>query len=327
MNKREMVQDFIAGIDIGGTKIAVAIASAGGELVGRSSFPTEPDRAPQEAMTQALETLMRLAKTHQGQLTSVGIGCAGPLDFDLGNVLSPPNMPRSWRDFPLRSFVENELELPVALDNDANAAALGEHLYGAGRVYSDLVYLTISTGIGVGIIAGDRLVHRLGEGGHVTVQPGGALCGCGARGCMETLCSGTGIARRAQEQLRSGRISKMLEVVGVGDIQQVTAKTVEDAARQGDDLATEVWRETIDLLAIGIGSIVALLAPQAIILGGGVAAGAGEFLLQPLRDALKERVHIVSMQGVKVLQAGLGSESVLQGALVLAARALQPVGT
>lgn len=323
MKKREMVQDFIAGIDIGGTKIAVAIASAGGQVIGRSSFPTDPDRSPHESMNQALEALASLAEKHQGQLVSIGIGCAGPLDFDLGHVLSPPNMPRSWRQFPLRSFVENELKLPVALDNDANAAALGEHLYGAGRGYSDLVYLTISTGIGVGIIAGDRLVHRLGEGGHVTVQPGGALCGCGARGCMETLCSGTGIARRAQEQLRSDRISKMLDTVS--DIKQVTAKTVEDAARSGDELANEVWRETIDLLAIGIGSIVALLAPQAVILGGGVTAGAGEFLLQPLRDALKGSMHIITMQKVAVLQAGLGSESVIHGALVLAARALQPV--
>lgn len=322
-----MVQDFIAGIDIGGTKIAVAIASAEGELVGRSSFPTDHDRSPRESMTQALEILVSLADTHQGQLTSIGIGCAGPLDFDLGHVLSPPNMPRSWRQFPLRSFVGNELELPVALDNDANAAALGEHLYGAGRGYSDLVYLTISTGIGVGIIAGNSLVHRLGEGGHVTVQPGGALCGCGARGCMETLCSGTGIARRAQEQLHSGHLSEMLEIPGVSDIQQVTARTVEDAARKGDHLATEVWGETIELLSIGIGSIVALLAPQAVILGGGVAIGAGEFLLQPLREALKERVHIISLQSVEVLQAGLGSESVIHGALVLAARALQPVRT
>ena len=325
MNKLEMVQDFVAGIDIGGTKIAVAIASAGGQLIGRSSFPTDPDRPPQESMKQALETLSIMAEEHPGQLASVGIGCAGPLDFDLGHVLSPPNMPRSWQQFPLRPFVENELELPVALDNDANAAALGEHLYGAGRGYRDLVYLTISTGIGVGIIADDRLVHRSGEGGHVTVQPDGALCGCGARGCMETLCSGTGIARRAQEQLRSGRISKMLDVVT--DAKQVTARTVEDAARVGDELASEVWRETIDLLAIGIGSIVALLGPQAVILGGGVTAGAGEFLLQPLRDALREQVHIVSMQSVTVLQCGLGSESVIHGAFVLAARALPLVRT
>lgn len=317
-----MVQDLIAGIDIGGTKIAVAIASADGQVIAQTSFPTDLDGDPSDSINQALDTLIGLAGEHQGQLAAIGIGCAGPLDFDFGNLLSPPNMPRSWQNFPLRSFVESKLKLPVALDNDANAAALGENLYGAGRGYSDLVYLTISTGIGVGIIAGNRLVHRLGEGGHVTVQPGGALCGCGARGCMETLCSGTAIARRAQEQLRSGRGSKMRDMVS--DVKQVTAKTVEDAARSGDDLAVEVWQETVDLLAIGIGSIVTLLAPQAVILGGGVAAGAGEFLLRPLRQALKKHVHII-VQEVAVLPAGLGSESGIHGALVLAARALPSV--
>jgi glucokinase len=318
-----MVQDLIAGIDIGGTKIAVAIASADGQVIARTSFPTDLDVDPSDSINEALETLAGMAGEHQGQLAAIGIGCAGPLDFDLGNVLSPPNMPRSWQNFPLRSFVENKLKLTVALDNDANAAALGENLYGAGRGYSDLVYLTISTGIGVGIIEGNRLVHRLGEGGHVTVQPGGTLCGCGARGCMETLCSGTAIARRAREQLHSGRASKMRDMVS--DVKQVTAKTVEDAARSGDDLAVEVWQETVDFLAIGIGSIVALLAPQAVVLGGGVAAGAGEFLLRPLRHALKEHVHIIAVQGVAVLPAGLGSESGIHGALVLAARALRPV--
>jgi glucokinase len=315
-----MVRDFLGGIDIGGTKIAVAIASTDGQVVDRRSFPTDHDRSPHDSMNHALESLGNLATERHGQLASIGIGCAGPLDFALGHVLTPPNMPRSWWQFPLRPFVEDKLRLPVALENDANAAALGEHLYGAGRGYSDLVYLTISTGIGVGIIAGDKLVHRLGEGGHVTVQPGGALCACGARGCMETLCSGTGIARRAREQLQSGGISKMLDMAG--DIKEVTAKTVEDAAREGDVVATEVWRETIDLLAIGIGSIITLLSPQAVILGGGVGAGAGEFLLQPLRDALKERVHIISMQEVSVLQAGLGNDSVIHGALVLAGHVL-----
>lgn len=315
-----MVHDFIAGIDIGGTKIAVAIAPASGQVIARTAFPTDRDGTPRDSMTQALDTLTSLVDQHLGQLTSVGIGCAGPLDFELGRVLSPPNMPPSWRNFPLRSFVEDKLKVPVVLDNDANAAALGESLYGAGRGYSDLVYLTISTGIGVGIIAGDKLVHRLGEGGHVTVQPGGALCGCGARGCMETLCSGTGIARRAQERLRSGHVSKMTDTVR--DVEQLTARIVVDAARSGDRLATEVWHETIELMAIGIGSIVVLLSPQAVILGGGVTAGAGDFLLRPLRDALREHVHIINAREWSLLPAGLGSESGIHGALVLAARAL-----
>jgi glucokinase len=230
-------------------------------------------------------------------------------------------MPRNWRGFPLRSFVESKLALPVEIDNDANAAALGEHLFGAGRGFHDLVYVTISTGIGVGIIAADKLVHRLGEGGHVTVQPGGDLCGCGARGCMEALCSGSGIARRAQEQLRDGRPGKLREMVS--DIKLVTSKMVADAVAAKDELACALWQETVSWLAIGIGSIIVLLAPQAIILGGGVAAGAGELLLQPLRAELEERVHILSMDKVQILKAGLGTDSVLYGALALGARAFE----
>jgi len=315
-----MTQYFIAGIDIGGTKIAVAIASPAGAVIARTSFPTDIEGSPGESLTQAVEALTALAETHQGQLTSVGIACAGPLDFELGNVLSPPNMPRSWQNFPLRSFVENKLNVPVELDNDANAAALGERIYGAGRGYGDLVYITISTGIGVGILSGGKVVHRLGEGGHVTVQPGGELCGCGARGCMEGLCSGSGIARRAQAQLHSGRASRLLEMVA--DVSQITARTVEDAARAGDEVATEVWGETVELLAIGIGSIMVLLAPQAVILGGGVTAGAGEFLLAPLRAAIARRVQIISVEARPLLQAALGGDSALHGALVLAVRAL-----
>ena len=312
-----MAQQFIAGIDIGGTKIAVAIAAAEGKIIARNSFPTDGVRTPQDSMNQALETIERLAETHHGRLAAIGIGCAGPLDLERGVVLAPPNMPRNWRQFPLRSFIESKSRLPVIVDYDANAAALAEHLFGAGRGYSDLVYLTISTGIGGGIIANSDLVHRLGEAGHVTVNPGGAVCGCGARGCLEAECSGTAIARRAQQHLLSGKPSKLRDLVD--DIKQVSARTVKDAALEGDELACAVWQETVSLMATGIGSIVALLAPQAIILGGGVTAGAGEFLLQPLRVELNQRVRIVSMEGVPVLQAAFGADSGLYGALALAA--------
>ena len=315
-----MPQQLIAGIDIGGTKIAIAIAAAEGKIIARNSFPTDGVRTPQDSMNQALETIERLVETHRGRLAAIGVGCAGPLDLERGVVLAPPNMPRNWRLFPLRSFVESKSGVPVIVDNDANAAALAEHLFGAGRGYSDLVYLTISTGIGGGIIANNDLVHRLGEAGHVTVNPGGARCGCGARGCLEAECSGTAIARRAQEYLLSGKPSKLREMVD--DIKQVSAKTVADAAREGDELGCAVWQETVSLMATGIGSIVALLAPQAIILGGGVTAGAGEFLLQPLRAELNRRIHIVSMEEVQVLAAAFGADSGLYGALALAARAL-----
>ncbi len=307
-----MTQDFNAGIDIGGTKIACAIASDDGALIERRSLATNPDSSPDILISEVLEMLASLAQQHGGRLAAIGIGCPGPLDLQRGQVLAPPNMPRCWWQFPLRTFVEERMGLTVTVENDANAAALGEHLYGAGRGYPDMVYLTISTGIGGGIIADNRLVHREGEAGHVMVRPDGALCGCGAHGCLEAECSGTSIARRARQALSKGDAASRLRAV-----KQLTASEVVAAVREGDEVAGEIWRETIELMANGIGSIIALLAPQAVILGGGVAAGAGELLLGPLRAELKQRVRIVNMNSVAVLGAGLGADSGLYGALAL----------
>jgi glucokinase len=316
MRGRELAGgDWVAGIDIGGTKIAVALARAGGEVVERGTVPTGQGSDPREAVSQALSLVEEFAQRRGARLFAAGVGCAGPLDLGRGLVMSPPNLPL-WREFPLRSLVESRLGVPVALENDADAAAVGEHVYGAGQGLSDLVYFTISTGIGCGIISGGELAHRPGEGGHVTVQPGGDLCGCGARGCLEALCSGTALARRARERLLAGRQSVMPEMAG--GVEGVTAHTVEAAARAGDKLASELWRETVEFMAIGIGSIVTVLGPQAVILGGGVAAGAGEFLLGPLRERLSEQVRIIPMEEVRVVTAGLGADSGLYGALALA---------
>jgi glucokinase len=309
-----MNPDCIAAIDIGGTKIAVAIATLNGEIIARNSFQTNLENTPAAELDQALSLLEALRDRHQAHLLAAGIGCAGPLDFERGIVTAPPNLPL-WREVPLRSFVEDRLGIPAMLDNDANAAVVGEHLYGAGRGLSDLIYLTISTGIGGGIIADHQLVHRWGEAGHVTVEPDGALCGCGGRGCLEALCSGTNIARRAREQVRAQPASMLNEMVP--DPAQVSAQVVVAAARAGDELAMQVWRATIRYLAIGIGSLIAALAPQAVILGGGVAAGAGDFLLLPLRAELAARVHIVSLKRAQVLPAALGSDSALYGAIAL----------
>jgi glucokinase len=308
-----MSRDLIAGIDIGGTKIALALARSEAEIVVREVFSTEA-ATPEQVMGRAFASLSRLAEDHSGRLKAVGIACPGPLDFERGRFLAPPNMPPSWHRFPIKAFTESNIGVPAVIENDANAAAIGEHLRGAGRGFSDIVYLTISTGIGGGIIADNQLVHRSSEPGHVTVNPGGALCGCGARGCLEAECSGSGIARRAQEYLRSGRRSIL------SGVNQVTAKAVKEAVEQGDELALEVWRETISLMATGIAGIVAVLAPQAVILGGGVAANAGELLLAPLREELRQKVRIVPQP--QILVAGLGTESGLYGAIALASRAV-----
>src|SRR6266404_1478246 len=317
-----MSEKYIAGVDIGGTKIAVAIAAKDGDIVAQNSFPTNPTRDPHEVVDHLLALIASMVNENQTPVAGVGIVCCGPLDLERGLVMTPPNLPL-WREFPLHHIVETRLGTPVVLENDANAAAVGEHLYGAGRGLDDMVYLTISTGIGCGIIAGGRLLHRSGEGGHITVQTGSdRLCGCGAYGCMEALCSGTAIALRVRQLLNTSRPG--IPRSGLSENGQVTAKMVVEALREGDELALEVWQEMIGFMAEGVGNLITVLAPQAVVFGGSVAFGAGELLLNPLMDELRKRVRLVPLEKVQIRLAGLGADSALHGALALAAQTLTP---
>lgn len=311
-----MTQDAIAAIDIGGTKIALGLARIDGQTLPFRRFPTRVERAPRAIIEEAANELEQMAAEAGVRIVAVGIGCGGPLDRRRGLILSPPNLP-GWDEFPIVRQIEERFRVPVLLDNDANASALGEHEQGAGRGLRNLVYITISTGIGGGLIINNQLVHGVGDGagevGHMVVAPGGPPCGCGARGCLEALCSGTSIARRARERLATDKSPSTLRV---GDEAGVTARSVVEAAQAGDPLACAVWDETISYLARGLSNIIAALAPEAVILGGGVSA-AGDQLLSPLRQRVRESVKIMPVEQVRILQAALGGDSGIHGALII----------
>ena len=319
-----MTNDVIAAIDIGGTKIALGLS----DLEGRAAlpfrrFPTDVARGPHRILEQALDELERMAEEAGARVAAVGVGCGGPLSRRRGLILSPANLP-GWDEFPIVELVRARLDVPVLLDNDANAAALAEHEYGAGRGAENMVYMTISTGIGGGLIVGGRLIHGVGDAagevGHMIVEPGGVPCGCGSRGCLETICSGTSIARRAAERLAGGaRSSTLLE--GGGGLKEITAKAVAEAARAGDRVASEVWDETVEYLALGVGNVIAAFAPEAVVLGGGVST-AGEQLLEPLRSRVNESVKIAPVEEIRIVQAALGGDSGVYGALILGRQAL-----
>ena len=315
-----MQNQCVAGIDIGGTKIAVALAAPGGRVISSTRFRTRVEAGPHAVLEDAVAEIKRMLGAAGTKLTAIGVGCGGPLDRQKGLILSPPNLP-GWDEFPIMSLLEERLGAPVRLDNDANAAALGERAYGAGRGLDDLVYNTISTGIGGGLIVGGKIVHGVGDGagevGHMTVLPDGPPCGCGARGCLEAICSGTSIARRAREKLRAGA-SSSLSSLGAD---AVTARAVAEAARNGDPLATEVWEETVHYLAVGVGNLFNVLAPEAVILGGGVST-AGEQLFEPLRRSVRGRVKMLPAEKISVVQAALGGDSGIYGALILGQSAL-----
>ena len=311
-----MSDECVAGIDIGGTKIALAVADLEGRIVERRRFPARTgERGPHAIIEEALAEVGRMLARTGARLAAVGVGCGGPLDRERGLILSPPNLP-GWDEFPVVRLVEEGLGVPALLDNDANAAALGEHRHGAGRGYKHLVYITQSTGIGGGVIVRGELVHGVcdgaGEVGHMTVLPEGPECGCGARGCLEALCSGTAIARRARERLAAGEASSLSSL----SPHEVTGLAVAEAARAGDATAAAVWDEMVHYLAVGVGNLFNILAPEAVIIGGGVSE-AGEQLFGPLRERVRARARMLPPERINILQASLGGDSALHGAVIL----------
>ncbi len=316
---------MIVAIDIGGTKLAVGVAKREeflhtGVLEGVEKMPVPEPKTPGAVLPHLLAMIARLVNGRT--VDAIGISIGGPLDHEQGVVLNFPHLPE-WKNLPLRAMVSDALNAPVALDNDANLGALAEYRWGAGKGADPFVYLTISTGVGGGVIVGGQLVHGVGSGGgevgHMTVQTGGPECPCGNKGCLERMASGTNIARRAKELVGAHPelAATLLELAG-GNCEAITSHHVLEAYRQGDLLGTQVWEEAIEYLAIGLGSIIHVLAPERIVLGGGVSL-AGDDLILPLRKRLRNHVFYIPLKKIDVRTAQLGHDSALLGAATLAA--------
>src|SRR5579863_2956165 len=272
------VSKWMIGVDVGGTKVAAGFVNERGEMGEHLRVAMNPRGTAEEgfaAVTSALDELLRLRRVGKGTEFPIGICAPGPLDPRTGVVLNPPNVP-CWRNFRLADEIQKRYGVSARVDNDANAAALAESKWGAGRGFANVFYACIGTGIGTGIILDGKIFHgRTGsaaEGGHVSIDYRGPRCGCGKRGCIEALASGTAIARRAREAVvgDSKRGEKLLALAG-GDAAAIRSEMVGRAASEGDELAREILSETIEFLAAWLGNIVDLLEPEVIILGGGVA--------------------------------------------------------
>jgi glucokinase len=240
------------------------------------------------------------------RLQAVGIACGGPLDPAAGLIQSPPNLP-GWDDFPLAAKVSSALGLPVFVDNDATACAVAEHWYGAGRSRGarHLIYLTISSGVGGGLVLDGRpyrgAVGNAGELGHLIVAYEGRGCRCGGRGCLEAYASGTSIAERAREALGSGQASVL------AGRSAVTARDVVRAAADGNRLALEVWNETTTILGRAVGSLLNCFNPDLVVLGGGVTR-AGAMLLDPVRRVASLQAMPPARRAADIVLAALGDE-------------------
>ena len=283
----EETNNVILGVDIGGTKIAVGLVDRTGKILTQTRTPMVANGTPEAALQAVISAIDSVVWANE--VSSIGICAPGPLDPETGVVLNPPNLP-CWRNFPLAKKVEEKFQIPVKVDNDANAAALAETRWGAARGYRYVFYATIGTGIGTGIVLDGRIYHgstgSAGEGGHVSIDYRGPLCSCGKRGCIEILAAGPAIGARARAKLSAEptRGSAILDLAK-GDAAAVTSELVGQAYAAGDPLAREILLDTVEILTPWLGNIVDLLDPDILVIGGGVAA-----LLKPFFDDIKKRL-------------------------------------
>lgn len=313
----------LIGVDVGGTKVAAGLVNAAGEISCQTRTPmVANDAAAGLAAVIAAIDAVRSANSNAGRngaISGIGICAPGPLDPRSGVVINPPNLP-GWRDFPLAAEISKVYNVPVRLDNDGNAAALAEALWGAGRGFRNIFCATIGTGIGTGIVFDGCIYHgRTGaaaEGGHNTIDYRGPRCGCGKLGCIEALASGPAIARRAAEKITAEhRPSLILDLSG-GRADRITSEMVGKAYSQGDPLAKEVLQETAMLLTMWLGNIVDLLEPDVMIMGGGAGA-----MLRPFFDEIRERLPNWCVnshcQDIPLLPAHYGADAGIAGGAAL----------
>ncbi len=312
------------GVDVGGTKIAAGLVDAQGSILLQTRVPMcarEDAATGFAAVKNAIEAVFAARPDARARLAGIGICAPGPLDPRTGVVLNPPNIP-CWRNFPLAAEVQRVFHVCAKIDNDANAAALAEAIWGAGVGFRNVFYATLGTGIGTGIIFDQHIYHgRTGsaaEGGHVSIDYNGPRCGCGKRGCIEALCSGPAIALRARARLaETGTVSRMRELAG-GDLKRLTAEDVAEAFHAGDALAREVLEASADLLAVWLGNVIDLLEPDVAVFGGGVAQLMSEFFPRMQNELPKWSINSRCCE-IPLLLAKYGSDAGIAGAAALCA--------
>src|ERR1700723_1720336 len=321
---KQILDEYFIGVDVGGTKVAAGLVNSSGEITPQMRPPMVAidALAGLAAVTSAIDSVR--AATAAGResrelLSAIGICAPGPLNPQTGVIVNPPNLP-GWRNFPLGAEISKAYSLPVRVDNDANAAALAESLWGAGRGHRNVFYATIGTGIGTGIAFDGRIYHgrtgAAGEGGHMSIDYRGPRCGCGKRGWIEVFACGPAIARRASETIaESGRASTILDEAG-GRLDRITSEMVGRAYAAGDLLAKEVLQETALFLTVWLGNIVDLLEPDVMILGGGAAS-----MLLPFFDDIGNQLPTWCVnshcQDIPLISAHYGADAGIAGGAAL----------
>ncbi|HHY70319.1 MAG TPA: ROK family protein [Thermoanaerobacterales bacterium] len=300
----------VVGIDLGGTKIASCLLDEEGDILKKVILSTLASEGPEAVigrMKASVYEVVKQANVDRKSILAIGVGAPGPMDIEKGIIKNPPNLP-GWVEIPLRDILREEFKLPIGLENDANAAALGENLYGSGKGIDNFMYITVSTGIGGGVVVNGKLFKgangNAAEIGHTIINFQGPRCGCGNMGCWEAYASGTALARFAREGIESGRKTVIKDIAGNKDIK---AEHVFTAVKQGDDFAMELVDREGYYLGVGLANMVNAFNPNCIAIGGGLTHE-WDLFSDRMFQVMQERALKANAENLKVVKATLGSD-------------------
>lgn len=310
------MKKYVIGIDLGGTKISTALSDFEGNIVSDVVVPTKADEGEIPVLNRIISTIEEViekGKVTTGEIESIGIGSPGPLNANTGVIITTPNLP--FKDFNVAKPIKEKFDLPVYLDNDANVATIGEFMFGAGKGKKNIVFFTVSTGVGGGAIVNGNIYRgstcNALEIGHTTVAPNGPRCNCGNVGCLEAVASGTAIGKKGQEATMT-KVDTSLK-----QYDKVTSYEVFLEADKGDEVAKDIRDEALNYLGIGVANAVSIFDPEMVIIGGGVTQ-VGDVLFDRVRQVVKKRCFKVMSDNCQIVPAGLGTNAGVVGAVALA---------
>lgn len=308
---------YVIGVDLGGTKINCALADLEGNIIVKYEIPTnaqEGELSVLNRLISCIEGVMERGEVKAEEVKAIGIGAPGPLDAKTGVIIEPANLP--FENFDIVTPIRKKFNIPVYLDNDANAAAIGEFMLGAGKGTENMVYFTVSTGVGGGAILNGKVYRgrttNALELGHTTVDPNSVvMCNCGNKGCLEAHSSGTAIAKRAKEAVLTNAETSLKKY------ENVTSAEVFIEAEAGDKVALSIRDTALRYLGVGVTNAITTFDPDMVVIGGGVTK-AGQVIFDKIQEVVNERGLKTIIEGVKILPAKLGTDAGVVGAVALA---------
>lgn len=311
-----MAQQLAIGVDLGGTTVKTGLVDSDGKILAQSKLPTLAEENPKAVIGQIVKSIQEVLLHADGRtVAGIGIGSPGLIQNPGGIVKSPPNI-KGWDVIPLADEISKVFNMRVEVDNDANVAAIAEAKFGAGRKYSDFLFIVWGTGVGGGIIMNNHIYRGLsggaGEVGHISIDYDGLLCNCGTKGCVEAYVGQKHLSKRTIEKLKNNPSSKILELVG-GDLEKISPMYISKAAEAGDALANEILVEAGTLMGVMIGGVMNTLDFRVTVIGGGVSA-VGDFVFDAIHQSVLRNVQKPLREEIKIVRAQLGNDAGIFGA-------------